>query len=425
MQMAGKVAATFLGVVITILLTNYLGPAGFGVYTAITVFVLLFGSLADWGLSLITVREAAKNEREANQIIGNVLLVRLVLTLGAVLVVNLLVHFWPTLVISPLPSGMDVPRLVLITSFFLLAISLKTSFQIIFNVRLAMQNSAISDLTANVVAIGLILFLTMQRAGLEEILWAFNVGHFLAAGVAAVLGFKMLRLDFKWLAGRSKFLLREALPMGSILIIFTIYNRVDTVILAHFRPEAEVGYYGLAYRIYEVLVQGAAFFANAVLPILSGLALTDRKRMAEIYNKSWVILMVMGMAVAGVNFVLSPLLPVVFKGFSGSVVAMQILSLSLMVSYLNHLNGYTIIALGKQWWSLGIAVVALMVNVGLNLWLIPLFSYPAAAFITFVTEGLIVVLSMKVIGKELEINLSPAKMVRTIEDLVSRKEKLF
>jgi len=75
--------------------------------------------------------------------------------------------------------------------------------------------------------------------------------------------------------------------------------------------------------------------------------------------------------------------------------------------------------------SLGIAVVALMVNVGLNLWLIPLFSYPAAAFITFVTEGLIVVLSMKVIGKELEINLSPAKMVRTIEDLVSRKEKLF
>lgn len=424
-QLMGKVASTALGVIITVLLTNYLKPEGYGVYTAITVFVLLFGSLADWGLSLITVREAAKSENQAAQIIGNVLLIRLILSVLAMVAVNILVFFNPAVIGNLSMESGQISYLILVASLFLFALSIKGSFQIIFNVKLQMQNSAISDLTANLVILGLILWLIGRQAELSEILWAFNAGHFVAAGVAVLLGYRLLPLSYRWLKEKSGYILREAVPMGTILVLFTVYNRVDTLILAHYKSEDIVGYYGLAYRIYEVLVLGAAYFANSVLPILSGLAVSNRKRMAEVYKKSWIILISMGLLVAIINFSMAGFIPMVFKGFEGSIGALRILSLALVVSYLNHLNGFTIIALGKQWWSLRIAVVALAFNVILNLILIPHFSLYAAAFITFITEAFIMVLSLFVIHKEIGIRPRLEDYYLVIKELKEKRGRIF
>lgn len=392
-QIVGKAVSVALGVIITIILTRFLGPAGFGDYTFVLVFVTMFGVIGDWGLSLITVREASKNTDEAATIIGNVLLIRFALSIVAVAATILTIHFFP--------YSENIKQMVTIFSFFLIVTSLKTSLQIVFNVKMVMHYWAFSEMVANFVYLGLVILIVNVKASLSWILAAAVVDQAASILVAGILGFRLLPLRFTFSKKTIKRILTEALPMGGILVLFTVYNRIDTVILSYFKGSEAVGLYGAAYKIFEVLIVPAGYFANSVLPIISNLIMTDKERFFRIYKKSLIFLFAMGTLAAGVNWLLAPLLISFVAGsaFLGAVPALQILSLSLLVSYLNHLNGYTIIALGKQWSSFLIAIVALVVNIGLNLIFIPLYSFQAAAFITFLTEGLIVVLSFIVINR--------------------------
>lgn len=394
-QIFGKIVSTTLGVIITILLTRYLGPEGYGQYIFVLVFVTMFGVIGDWGLTLITIREASKNLTDAGKIISNVLFVRILLAILAMVLSIIAINF--------LPYDSNVRGLVVIGSFYLLAVSLKTSFQIVFNVKLKLQNWAISEIAANSVALILILILITNEAGLPQILWAFNLGHLFAAGVAGFLAYKIIPLNFRLSILNIKYILQESLPMGAILVLFTVYNRMDTLILAHYHGNVAVGIYGAAYRIFEVLVLGAAYFANSLLPTISRLAVDDKPTLKKLFFKSLIILLGMGFLVAVVNFIFAPIGIAVIGGqkFMEAVAPLRILSLALIVSYFNHLGGFTLIALGKQWWSFKIAFIALAVNLVLNFGLIPRFSYNAAAFTTFLTEGLIVIITVYLIRHEL------------------------
>jgi O-antigen/teichoic acid export membrane protein len=418
-QVGGKVATTTLGVLITILLTRYLGPAGFGTFTFILVFVTMFGTVADWGLTLITVREASKNSAEAHEIIGNVLVIRFLLAAVAAGVAILAIHL--------LPYDATVQFLVAIASLTLMTTSLLTSFQIIFNVKLRMENSAVADFSSNLLTLLIVLLVIRFGWGLTGVVLSYLAGDVVAVLVAAFLGWRLLPLRLSLVRPGTKFLLLESLPMGAILVVFTIYNRIDTVILSYFKGQEAVGLYGAAYRIYEVLTLGAAYFANAVLPLISTLAHTDKAKLAQVYQKCFVILFTLGLAVAVTNYFLAPLGIAIVAGpqFAGSVEALQILSLALVVSYFNHLNGYMLVALGKQWYSFIIAVGALTINVTLNWLFIPLFSYRAAAFITFLTEGSIVMATIIILHRLIGLTPRLSDFPKVAREILQKKGKIF
>ncbi len=418
-QVAGKVGTTTLGVIITILLTRYLGPAGFGSFTFVLVFVAMFGTVADWGMSLITVREASKEVGKAMEIIGNAMVVRLVLAVVAAIVAILVINFYPT--------SSSLKLLVAISSLSLVALSLKTSFQIIFNVKLQMHNSAIADFSCNVFTLLVVLFVIHFGLGLTGVVISYLIGNCVAAAVAAFLGFRLLPLKFSLFNPQTKFLLLESLPMGAILVVFTIYDRIDTVILAYFKGQEAVGLYGAAYRVFEVLTLGAAYFANAVLPLISNLAHTNKEKLVEVYRKSFVILLILGVSVAVTNYIFAPLGIAIIAGpkFAASVDALRILSLALVVAYFNHLNGYTLIALGKQWYSFGIAIGALVINVILNLIFIPRYSFYGAAFITFVTEGLIVLATLVILNKQIGLTPRLSDLPKVVKEFITKRGKIF
>ena len=418
-QVGGKIATTTLGVIITIFLTRYLGPAGFGSFTFILVFVAMFGTVADWGLTLITVREASRNTNISHEVIGNVLVIRFLLAAAAAAIATGAIYLFP--------YDPAVKLLVVLASLSLISLSLKTSFQIIFNVKLRMENSALSDFSSNALTLLVVLVVIYFDLGLTGVVLAFLAGDFFAAFVAAFLGFRLLPLKLSLVHPETKFLLLESLPMGAILVVFTIYNRIDTVILSHFKGQEAVGYYGAAYRIYEVLTLGAAYFSNAVLPLISNLAKTDKAKLSLVYRKSFVVLFFLGVGVAAVNFLLAPLGITLIAGqkFAASIHALQILSLAVVVSYFNHLNGYTLIALGRQWYSFIIAILALVLNITLNVIFIPRFSFYGAAFITFLTEGFIVLCTLVILQRLIRLNPQLFDLVSIPREFLAKRGRIF
>jgi O-antigen/teichoic acid export membrane protein len=89
---------------------------------------------------------------------------------------------------------------------------------------------------------------------------------------------------------------------------------------------------------------------------------------------------------------LAPLIAIVKKDFIPSIFIFRILLLSLPVFFLTNILQWILIAKNKKVYLLKIYLIAALLNVLLNLFFIPKYSYIAAAIITGISEGLILIL---------------------------------
>lgn len=414
-QLVGKVITLALSLLTTRFLTHLLGD-GYGQYAFVTAFVLLFGTISDWGTNTIAVREASKEARNKSLVFANVTFLRIALALLGVLLLNIVIRLnpnWKDLLV-PLTVG----------SFVLIALSLKSSIYGLFQTILRYDLSSTSEIISSLILTVLVYFIYLQKGTLTDVLWAW----FFATAVAALLAFflSMRQIKFSWRLDKeiSTHIFKESISAGALFIVFSVYNRLDIILLQHFRPEYDVSIYGLAYKLYDQLVLGAAFFMNATFPYLSRIYSREEKQAVKnIYQKSFDILLVGATVVGVLVFVFAPqiislLAPATFLPAASTL---RILLFAMFFAYFNHLTGYSLIAFGKQRTSLIIAIIALVFNFVTNWIFIPLYSFRAAALITVATEGLVLLLSSLMIYKTIGLVPSVISWTKTFENLIKRK----
>jgi O-antigen/teichoic acid export membrane protein len=426
-QILAKIITVAFGLALMILLTSHLGRDGYGDYMYILTLVVIFGSFTDWGTATIGVREAAKNPKKQDEILLNVCFVRLFLVcLGALLMIAA-GYFLPLKTAHPLL----VRQGIFIGSLILMIFALKASFGLIFQTKLQMQKLAMADILASGLVLLLSWFFLKWQFGLTSLILAVLLANIIAVIVAGFLALRII--NFKWHfnpAFLKKFLL-ESLPMGAILLMFTVDNKIDTVMLGSLKGSGAVGIYAVSYRIYDVLILGAAYLMNSLLPVISRYARQQgQAKLRIIYQKSFDVLFLMAIVVLILSFAFSPFIVKFltqnnFSQFADSVLVLKILSLAIFFSYFNHLTGYTIVGLGKQRSYFSVAFFALGFNVLANLIIIPRLSYYGAALVTVLTEGLVLVITMFFIARFLKITPSLFTFPKTLFQLIKNKGKIF
>lgn len=418
-QGLGRVGVILATIVTTAILTRSLGISGFGNYVFVTSFILLFTSISDWGTGMISIREAAKGKIEEEKIFGNALVFRFFLALVSFLLVNFLIRF--------LPQFRTLALATTIASILLFLHSLRTSCQIIFQTKLRFENIAITEVAISFSFL-IFLVLALKSLTLYQVLLFLVFANFLGTILAFFLAQRLAEFEFSPDPEIIKKIFFEALPTGALLLIFSIYNRVDIIILQALKGSEPVGIYGLAYKVHDNLVLGAAYLANALFPILSRYADERRlgNRLALIYKKSFDVLFLAGIILVFLVFIFAPLIVAIVGGpqFFQSVLVLRILAFATFVAYFNHLTGYSLIALGKQKVSLIVAIIALVWNVSLNLIFIPRYSYLAAAAITIATEGLVLILTSVYLARKF--NLKPSfSFPKTLVEIIKTHGKIF
>ncbi|MDO8503733.1 MAG: flippase [bacterium] len=396
----GKVITLILGLGTTAMLTRMFGPRGYGEYTFIISFVLLFGTMADWGTQLIAVREASQNKERRPVIFGSAILFRLLLAIAASIFLNAVIRLnasWGAFVFS-----------VTTASFILLALSLKTSAIIIFQTLLRFEKAALVEIFSSILFLALVALAFIQGSNLSGVIIFWLISTILASLLALLLATKTTHITWVLDKGVIRRVFWEAAPTGALLLVSNLYNRVDIVILQHFQGEVAVGIYGLPYKIHDHLVMGAAFLMNSMFPLLSqkfSEGAKGHKSLVSYYQQTFDILLVSATLLLIVVFLAAPLIVNILAGsaFSESGLALRILVFGTFIAYFNHLTGYSIIAFGKQKSALLIAAAALIFNVLGNWIFIPLYSFKAAAVITIATEGLVLIFSTIVIYRTIGI----------------------
>jgi O-antigen/teichoic acid export membrane protein len=205
-------------------------------------------------------------------------------------------------------------------------------------------------------------------------------------------------------------------PVGVAGLLTLSYGRIDQVLVFWLAGEQDAAHYGAVYR---VLDQGQ-FVPIAVMttlfPMISAAAHGDRPDLARVRQLLQItadFLAAVSLPVLAFTVVAAgPLVRLLFGGeFADASPALPVLMGAFVLICFGYLGGNMVIVMGLQRRFIRFAVVALVVNVAANLALVPAYGFMAAAWVTLLTEVVVLSLTLRVVLARLEMRPSLRRIV--------------
>lgn len=388
-QVAGKVVSTILGILVVGLMTRHLGQEGFGMYSTANAFLQFFAILLDFGLNVMVVQllgEHAGDKEYEDRAVSATFTLRAITALVFLGIAPFLA------LLFPYPWELKIAIFALWASFFTTALN-----QIIIGVQqrhLKMEIVAIGEIVGRLVLLLGVLGARWLGWGLVPIVLIVSIG----STVNFFMNFWVARryASFRWNVDVAfwKTILKRSWPIGLSILFNLIYFKADTLILSLVRPQAEVGIYGAAYRVLEILVTVPFMYAGVLLPVIAKAWVTNqRERFGRLLGHSFDAMMLIAAPLVAGTFVVAThgMTLVAGKEFAASGDVLRILILAVGMIFFGTISSYAIVALDAQrkmlWIYFATAILAL---IGYALF-IPTYGIWAAAWLTVFSETCVAV----------------------------------
>ncbi len=396
---AARLASIVLGVLLLGILARRLGPEPFG-RLQLALAVMVYPALvADLGLTTLGLREIATGVRPA-EVIRVIVAARVSLAVASSAVLA------AAFLVLPLDGDTRVTYGILLLGIPAAAL----------NARWVLQGegrfgaSAVVDVLT---AAGQVAFVAVLVNGPADLVpaaialtaatWISTVGSIVATGSWGAFAPRIGR-SVAATIGRS-------LPLGAAAIAITIYYSIDTLLLGVFRSTAEVAWYAAAYRIILPILALAGAVGTVAIPRLSAIWAADPASIpGEVDALARRLLMVAAPIAVGGALVADPLIRLIYgPAFAPAVAPFRILIWSVLTVYANAAFAFVLLARRQDRRYLAATATGAIVNVLLNVIVIPIAGLIGAAAVTMVSEltvlGLIVRPTM---------DLAPAVLRRAI-----------
>ena len=372
--LAGRGAVLGLGLISVAITTRYLGPDRYGRFALALSFVQLFGVLADAGLTTIVVRELAQRPERAASVLGSALALRSGLAIAAAATA--------ALAALAMPYPPDVRVAVLIAGVPLVLGLLNSAFVAVLQADLRAGRIAMADVAGRAAALTAVALVAALDLGFYAVVAAAGVGA--AATLALTSALVRGLLPVRPRADRSTMrgLVVAALPLGVALALNEAYFRADALIISLSRPFEELGLYALAWRVGELTATLPAAFLISVFPLLARYVATSDARMPAALRTAGDLMLYAGTGIAVGGALVAPELARTLggDGFAGAAAPLRILLAAAALGFVNGLYGHALIAGDRQLAALWLNVLALALNVVLNIALVPPYGIQAAAW---------------------------------------------
>ena len=399
-QIIGKGITTAIAVVMLAYLARYLRVDGYGDYTTIFAFLGFFAIIADMGLYTVAVREMAKRPDASPHILGNIFSLRILFAILLLAIAPVIGWIVPA-------YGMDVKLGILVgtlASFFILSNQMVVS---VFQTNLRMDRLVIGDIVARSVLLGLVLLFITQGYSLVAFVWANVIANVVLFVISFMLSRRFVRFSFGFDFSYWKHIIKEALPLGIIIVLGLIYFKIDTIMLSLMKDSEAVGIYGAPYKILEILITIPAMFMGSVLPVVTRyIEKGERGRVQESFKKSFDFMAILALPLLVGTFILAEPLVVLVLGvdFMASVEVLRYLIFAVFIIFFGTIIGYFAVAADLQRHLVWAYILSVVVNVVGNLILIPNYSYIGASIATIGTELLIASLAFYIVRKHLRVS---------------------
>ncbi len=375
--LGARVVSRLVALVTVVILANHLGAAAYGRYTTMVAYSALVSVLADLGLNTLFTREAARQPERLGRFLATLL--------GGKAILGVLAFA----VLAAALAIAGVGSLAVPAGCLLVATTYSALLRNTFYALGRLEFEAVAILLEIAVQAAGILAGARAGAGVAFFVWVYVASALATAGFAAAVisGARLARLGLDLDLGLLQRWLRLSLPFAVGFLLTNLYFRADVPILQHFRAFREVGWYTFAYKPFEALQFIPLAIQTVVYPVLAVYHRQSPERVRPAYERFFKVLVLLGWPLTVGTFVLVHPVGRIFRLFPESEPSLRILSLGIVFLFANSAFTAMLYAIDRQdrfAWSTAVAVA---VNIGLNLILIPAAGYLAASATTVITEA--------------------------------------
>ncbi|MAG28833.1 hypothetical protein CL632_01650 [bacterium] len=397
----GKVLSTALGVLVIALLLRYLSPDDYGRYTTVLAFILLFGTFVDFGLNLTTTQDISLPKTDVSRTLSAIFTLRLI--------VNVILVLLLPLILLAFPYEQTVKDAILISSVLFFTYSLFQVLASYFQKELQAGKVAFAELVGRIILLLTTIVAIQFKFSFTEIMLtivASSLAQFwmLLRFTSRAIKLQLI-IDFEiW-----KRIMTKTWPIALSVIFTTIYFKGDAIILSLTRPYADVGIYGAAYKILEVLITLPILFMGLILPHLARTyAENNKEEFNKFIQKAWDALALVTIPmVIGTLILAKPIMTLIAgSGYEDSAIVLQILIIAAGIIFLGSLFTHAIVAVNQQKHMIKYYGFAAVLAIILYIIFIPTYTYYAAAVVTVIAELLIALAAFIKVKKQSQFTLS-------------------
>lgn len=374
-----------VGLIVGAWVARYLQPEQFGLLNYAIAFVFLFSAFATLGLDQIVVRNLVRDPSGKDKILGTTFVLKFVGGIITLLLASLTIFLLK-------PDDSLTRTLVAITA----AATIFQAFDAIdfcFQFQVRSKYTVVAKNTAFIIVALVRITLIQLHAPLIAFAWA-AFAETALGGVGLMIAYKVSGQSFRrwqvsWQEGKS--LLKESWPLIIAGISIMLYIRIDSVMLGQLVGSEAVGIYAVATRLSELW----GFIPIAITSSVTPSIIEAKKVSEELYyqklQKIFTILTALAYAIAIPMTLLStPIIILMFGqnyAAAGGVLAIHIWGQ--IFSFLGIARSIWIVNEGLTKYALIFTSGGALINILLNLWLIPIYQETGAAIATVISYALV------------------------------------
>ncbi len=369
-----------VGFFTSVIVVRYLGAENYGTLSYAISFSGLFAFIAGLGLDQVLYRDLIKHRERENELLGTAFILRLIA--GGVAIVTTIAFAY----ISKEPQNILFLILVISSSYLFQAFNV---INYAFQARVHSKFPSIATfITVTILAL-LKLLIVYYGKGFYYFSIVYTLESVLYAVIFLLFYQKYYGSPFKWKFHKptAKEMVIESLPLLLSTVFVGIYSRIDQILIKNMLGVTAVGIYDVAVRLSELWYFIPGILVSSLFPSIVNAHISNEK----LYAKRIVSL-------TGLLLSLS-----VIAGLFITIFAHAILTLLYGQEFI---QGYHVLQL-YVWSGLGIglglvinqyliteklaritlyiSIIGMIINVSLNLILIPRYGINGSAFATLVS----------------------------------------
>lgn len=380
-QIFSKIVTTILGLLAVAVMARYLGPAGFGEYTTAFTFLSFFGILADLGLTLVTVQMISVPGANENKIIRNLFSLRFATATILLSLAPILAYFFPY------SSAVKIAILAGSASF--LFVALNQILVGVFQKYLRMDRVSIAE-TAGRTALFLgVLLSAYFNWGLLGIMLSVTAGGAINFILHLIFSFGYVRPGFEFDFSLWGEIFKKTWPLALTIFFNLLYLKTDILVLSVMKTQSDVGIYGAAYKVIDILTTIPFMFAGVVMPIMTASWVSSNLGyFKRVVQKSFDLMVVLAVPlIVGAQFLAGPIMNLVAGDrFIAAGPVLKILMVATGLVFLSCLLSHIMVAIGRQKEIIGAYFFTAITSVVAYIVFIPSYSYFGAAVVTVYSE---------------------------------------
>ena len=250
---------------------------------------------------------------------------------------------------------------------------------------------SVVDKVLLIAILGVILYSSLKdNFSIHQYIFSQSAALFVVLCIVLIINFDFIKkISIRFDTGFFRKILKSSLPYSLVIIMMAIYMRIDGFLLDRLLPTPnEAGIYAAAYRIFDAFNNLGYLFAVLLLPMFASL-LSKREKLLHLISTSHNLLLFISATASVLTIIYSKeimtlMYPVNYTDYYSNV--LTLLMLSFFFISMNYIYGTLLTSAGRISSINKIVFSAVILNLILNLILIPAYGALGAAFTSVITQ---------------------------------------